>query len=121
MKKLCTVLIFLFTVYHAQCQVKRLRKFIKKMYFNADSTRHSSLVLLPVLSSAPETGLEVGGAALLSFYTDTIKANNTNVSNVFGYASLTTKGQSRFSLSSAYWEPQNTWHYSASIGYTHFP
>lgn len=91
------------------------------MYFGADSSKHSSFVVLPVLSSAPETGLEVGGAGLYSFYTDTTKGNNTKVSNVYAYASLTTKGQSRFSLSSTYWAPQNAWHYYASVNYTHFP
>ena len=91
------------------------------MYFGNDSTKHSSFVLLPVLSSAPETGIEAGGAGLLSFYTDTTKRSNTKVSNIFGYATLTTKGQSRFSLSSTYYAPQNAWHYYSAISYIHFP
>jgi hypothetical protein len=121
MKKLFTLFILLLCIYHSKAQVKWLPKFVQKMYFGADSSRRSSFVVLPVISSAPETGLELGGAGLLSFYTDTIKANHTKVSNVYGYASVTTKGQSRFSLSSTYWEPQNSWHYSSYIGYTHFP
>jgi hypothetical protein len=121
MKKIVTLIIFLFSIYHVKAQVRFLPKFIQKMYFSTDSTKHSSFVVLPVLSSAPETGLELGGAGLLSFYTDTTKGNNTKVSNIFGYASITTKGQSRFSLSSTYWEPQNSWHYYSSISYTHFP
>jgi hypothetical protein len=121
MKKIFTLLIFLFCIYHAKAQVKWLPKFVQKMYFDNDSTKHSSFVVLPVLSSAPETGLEVGGAGLYSFYTDTTSGNNTKVSNIFGYATITTKGQSRFSLSNTYWTPQNTWHIYSAISYTHFP
>lgn len=91
------------------------------MYFDKDSTKKSSFVFLPVISSAPETGLEAGGAGLHSFYTDTTAQHNTRVSNIFVYATVTTKGQSRFSLSSTYWEPENTWHYSAAVSYIHFP
>jgi hypothetical protein len=90
------------------------------MYFDKDTTRKSSFVILPVLSSAPETGLEVGGAGLLSFYTDTSKLN-TRVSNVFGYASITTKGQSRLSLTTSYWMPGNSYHLTAGISYINFP
>ncbi|MDB5025698.1 MAG: polymerase [Mucilaginibacter sp.] len=121
MKKVFTLFILLCCIYHVKAQVKWLPKFIQKMYFGNDSSRRSSLVVLPVLSAAPETGLEAGAAGLYSFYTDTVKKNNTKVSNIYAYASVTTKGQSRFSLSSTYWEPQNAWHYSSYIGYTHFP
>jgi hypothetical protein len=121
MKRTFTLIIFLFSIHHVQAQVKWLSKFVQRMYFGADSSKHSSFVVLPVLSSAPETGLEVGGAGLYSFYTDTTRGNNTKVSNVYAYASLTTKGQSRFSLSTTYWAPQNAWHYYASVNYTHFP
>lgn len=90
------------------------------MYFENDTSKKSSFVLLPVLSSAPEKGIEVGGAALLSFYTDTI-GHSTRVSNIFAYATITTKGQSRFSLSSTYWVPQNKFHYTAAISFINFP
>jgi hypothetical protein len=72
------------------------------------------------LSTAPETGLEIGGAGLLSFYTDTVH-RETRVSNIFAYATVTTKGQSRFSLSTNYWLPQNKYHYTAAISYINFP
>ena len=121
MKKFVTLVIFLFSIYHVKAQVKLLPKFIRKMYFDKDSTKHSSFVILPVLSSAPETGLEIGGAGLYSYYSDTAKKSNTKVSNIFGYATVTTKGQSRFSLSTTYFSPQNTWHLYSAISYTHFP
>jgi hypothetical protein len=97
-----------------------LPRFIRKMFFEKDTSKKSSFVILPVLSSAPETGIEVGGAGLLSFYTDTIN-NNTRVSNVFAYATITTKGQNRLSLSTSYWLPKNTFHFTAAISYINFP
>lgn len=99
---------------------KIIPKFIRKMYFDKDTSKRSSFVVLPVLSSAPETGVEAGGAALYSFYSDTLH-HDTRVSNLYGYATVTTKGQNRLSLSTAYWSPQNKYHYSASIGRMDFP
>ncbi|MDO3626905.1 BamA/TamA family outer membrane protein [Mucilaginibacter sp. BT774] len=121
MKKLFTVFILSLGVLQANAQIKWLPRFINKMYFDKDSTRHSSFVVLPVLSSAPETGLEIGGAGLYSFYSDTLKKSITKVSNVYGYASVTTKGQSRFSLSTTYFSPQNQWHVYSAVSYIHFP
>jgi hypothetical protein len=119
MKKL---LLLLFTVSIAGTAGAQnwIPKFIRKMYFETDSSKRGSFVILPVLTSAPETGIEAGGAGLLSFYTDTVH-RETRVSNVFAYATITTKGQNRFSISSSYWLPQNKFHYSASVGYINFP
>ncbi|HTD39494.1 MAG TPA: hypothetical protein VK671_02655, partial [Mucilaginibacter sp.] len=121
MKKFFTLVIFLLSIYHSEAQIKFPPRFIRKMYFDTGSTRHSSFVVLPVISSAPETGLELGGAGLYSYYSDTAKKSLTKVSNVFGYATITTKGQSRFSLSTTYFSPQNTWHLYSAISYIHFP
>jgi hypothetical protein len=121
MKKLLVLLFLSFGFQAIQAQKKLLPKFVQKMYFDNDSSKHSSFVVLPILNSAPETGVEAGGASLFSFYTDTTPNNNTRVSNVFAYATLTTNGQSRFSLSSSYWKPQNKYHYSAAISYINFP
>jgi hypothetical protein len=95
-------------------------KFIRKMYFEKDTSKRGSFVILPVLSSAPETGIEAGGAGLYSFYTDTIH-RETRVSNIFAYATITTKGQNRINLSSTYWSPQNKYTYFAQIGRIDFP
>ena len=91
------------------------------MYFDKDSTKKSSFVVLPILTSAPETGLEIGGAGLYSFYSDTTKASKTRVSNIFPYVSITTKGQSHFSVSTNYWSPKNIFNYTASISYINYP
>ncbi|MDB5109610.1 MAG: hypothetical protein JWR67_724 [Mucilaginibacter sp.] len=120
MKKLLTFIIIVVAAFQPVFAQRLLPKFVRKMFFEKDTSKRSSFVLLPVLSSAPETGLEVGGAGLLSFYTDTV-GHITRVSNLFAYATITTKGQNRFSLSSSYWVPQNKFHYSAAISYINFP
>lgn len=91
------------------------------MYFDKDSTKKSNFVLIPALSSSPETGIEFGGASLYSFYTDTTPHNVTRVSNLYGYASITTKGQEKISLNASYWKPQNQWHFTSSVSYINFP
>jgi len=105
----------------AHAQVSWLPRFINRMYFDKDSTKKSSFVVLPILTSAPETGLEVGGAGLYSFYSDTVSANHTRVSNIYPYISITTKGQSHFSVSTDYWSPKNLYNYTASISYINYP
>jgi hypothetical protein len=93
-------------------------KFIR--YFEKDTTKRSSFIILPVLSSAPETGVEVGGASLYSYYSDTLH-QGTRVSNIFAYATITTKGQNRINISTTYWSPQNKYHLFAGIGRIDFP
>jgi hypothetical protein len=61
MKKLVALVLFCVLSTSAFSQISRT---IRRMYFDKDTTRKSSFVILPVLSSAPETGLEVGGAGL---------------------------------------------------------
>lgn len=120
MKKSFLIIILSVIVSTAFAQVKILPKFIRRMYFEKDTSKRGSFVLLPVISSAPETGLEAGGSALYSFYTDTL-SKNTRVSNMFAYATLTTQGQSRFNLSSSYWAPNNNYHFTGAVGYINFP
>jgi len=90
------------------------------MFFDKDSSRRPSFVVVPVLTSAPETGVEIGGSALYSFYTDTIN-RTTNVSSIFGYASVTTKNQTHFTLKSNYWSPRNKHHFFCEIQYIDYP
>jgi len=95
-------------------------QFIRRMYFNKDTSKRSSFIYLPILTSAPETGIEIGGAGLYSFYTDTLH-RDTRVSSIYGYASLTTKGQNRLSLNTSYWTAGNNLHYTAYTGVINFP
>ncbi|WP_179416071.1 polymerase [Mucilaginibacter sp. E4BP6] len=97
------------------------KRFFRKMYLDKDSTKKSNFVVVPALASSPETGFEFGGASLFSFYTDTVRHSITRVSSLYGYASLTTKGQEKVSLNASYWEPQNTWHYTANLSFYNFP
>ncbi len=120
MKKIILILLLSALIIPVFAQVKILPKFIRHMYFEKDTSKRGSFVVLPVISSAPETGLEAGGSALYSFYTDTL-SNKTRVSNIFAYATLTTKGQSRVNLSSSYWAPNNNYHFTGAIGYINFP
>ena len=104
------ILILAAIVFFAACQsvfaqVDFVKRFIKHMYFDKDSTKKSNFVLIPALASAPETGLEFGGASLFSFYTDTVRHSITRVSNLYGYASITTKGQEKVSLNGSYSPP----------------
>ncbi|MFI5159993.1 MAG: polymerase [Sphingobacteriales bacterium] len=121
MKKLFTTL-FVFTIcLQSQAQVNAVSRFIKRMYFDKDSTRKSSFVILPILTSAPETGFEIGGAGLYSFYSDTVRAHGTKVSDIYPYVSVTTKGQSHFSVSTSYWTPKNLANYTGAISYINYP
>jgi hypothetical protein len=119
MKKLLTLLLITGICHTIQAQ-SIIPKFIRKMYFEKDTSKRSSFVILPVLTSAPETGAEVGGAGLFSFYTDTLH-KETRVSSIFGYATVTAKGQNRVSLNTNYWTSQNKYHYTATISYLNFP
>jgi hypothetical protein len=119
MKKLLTLLL-LTGVCHAIQAQSIIPKFIRKMYFDKDTSKRGSFVVLPVFTSAPETGVEVGGAGLYSFYTDTVN-RETRVSNLYTYATITAKGQNRLNLSTSYWTPKNKYHYTAAINYINFP
>ena len=123
MKKYFTLLLILVLgTYHPLfAQESFAKKFFRKMYLDKDSTKKSNFVVVPALASSPETGFEFGGASLFSFYTDTVRHSITRVSNLYGYASITTKGQEKVSLNASYWEPQNTWHYTANISFYNFP
>jgi hypothetical protein len=115
------IILLCFVANTATAQVSHmLPKFMRKIFFESDSSRGSSLIPLPVFSSSPETGLEFGGSVLYSFYADTLH-RETRVSNIFAYGTVTTKGQNRFGLSTSHWFAQNKYHYSASGSYIDFP
>ncbi|HVW95602.1 MAG TPA: hypothetical protein VHA56_06515 [Mucilaginibacter sp.] len=120
MKKLFILCSILFSFQCVHAQLKFLPKFIRQMYLRKDSSRKPGLVLLPALSSSPETGVEFGGAALFSFYSDTLN-RDTRVSSLFGYSTITTKGQAKLSLNVHYWTPQNKFHYTGVIAYYNYP
>jgi len=121
MKKIASIVAVVLILGFQTAQAQRIiPKFIRKMYFEKDTSKRPSFVLIPVLSTAPETGVEVGGAGLYSFYTDTLH-RETRVSNVYGYATITTKGQNRLQLSTDRWSSQNKYHYKVALNYLNFP
>lgn len=96
-------------------------KLIRKMLSNeADTTRGSSFLPLPAIGYAQETGIEIGGAGLYSFYTD---RNDTlmRTSRITGMITFTTKKQSNFALKSDIWTPGNKFHVTSEIRYRNFP
>jgi hypothetical protein len=121
MKKILPYILLLLCTTTATAQVSHmLPKFMRKIFFESDSSRGSSLIPLPVFSSSPETGFEFGGSVLYSFYADTLH-RETRVSNIFAFGTVTTKGQNRFGLSTSHWYAQNKYHYTASASYIDFP
>ncbi len=96
-------------------------KLIKKLLSNeADTTRGGSFLPIPALGYAQETGVEIGGAGLYSFYTDR-KDSLNRISRITGLVTLTTKKQSNFSLKSDIWTPGNKYHITSEIRYRNFP
>jgi len=121
MKKYLILLICALGCQHAFAQSDYLKRFIRKMYLDKDSTKKPSFVLVPALASSPETGLEFGGASLFSFYTDTARHSVTRVSNIYGYASITTKGQEKVSINGTYWTPGNKWYFTSNASFYNYP
>lgn len=120
MKKLLLPFLVLAASLPTSAQMKLLPKFVRNMYFDTVTTRHSSFTALPVLTSAPETGLEVGGVGLWLFYSDK-NSKDTRVSSLAPYATITTKHQAHLSLKGSYWTPENLWHYTLQANYIDYP
>jgi len=96
-------------------------KLIKKLLSNeVDTTRKSSFLPLPAIGYAQETGVEIGGASLYSFYTDR-KDSLIRTSRIMGMVTFTTKKQSNFALKSDIWTPGNKYHVTSEIRYRNFP
>lgn len=120
MKKPFTLLLVVFSCCSISSRAQTIGDFFRKMYLNKDSSKRSSFVIVPVLSTSPETGLEAGATGLYSFYSDTL-SKATKVSNVFAYATVTTKNQTNLTLTSNYWFPDNKYHLVGGISYINFP
>lgn len=116
MKRILFLLPVFLCAQFATAQFRSVRKF----FLEKDSSKRSSLLPLPLVAYSQETGLELGFAALYSFYSDTSN-HNTKVSNVYFPISYTFKNQSRISLKTDYWLPKNTYHLTADVGYSNFP
>jgi len=96
-------------------------KLIKKIFSSdADTSRKSSFLPLPVLAYSQETGVEFGVLSLYSFYTNR-KDSITRTSQISGVATITTKKQTNFQLKADIWTPKNKFHYTGEIRHRNFP
>lgn len=86
----------------------------------SDSTRSASLLFLPVLGYAQETGLEFGATGMYNFYTD---RSDTSIytSSINSVISFTTEKQINLKLESDVWTTGNAYHYIAALRYKKFP
>ena len=85
-----------------------------------DSTRGSSLIVLPALGYAQETGVEYGIAGTYNFYLD---KNDLNIrtSNITLMGTLTTKKQKNIKLLTDLWTKNNDYHIVTELRYRDWP
>lgn len=104
----------------AQVKEKKL-SFIQKLFSTEkNSSKAASLIALPALAFAPETGIEVGLVADYNFFinkTDSL----TRSSNIGFSGTATFNKQTSFKLISNLWTSNNTSHYITDLGYKNFP
>lgn len=85
-----------------------------------DSTRGASLIILPALGYAQETGVEYGIGGTYNFYLD--KADpNSRTSNITLIGTLTTKSQKNIKLLTDLWTKDNDYHIVSELRYRDWP
>src|SRR5690606_14764556 len=101
-----------------QTFIKRtIKKFISS---EKDSTRGASLIVLPALGYAQETGLEYGIAGTYNFYLDKTDPNS-RTSNITLMGTLTTKKQKNIKLLTDIWTRDNAYHILSELRYRDWP
>ncbi|WP_148910319.1 BamA/TamA family outer membrane protein [Sphingobacterium allocomposti] len=96
---------------------KTIRKFLSS---ETDSTRAGSLIVLPAVGYAQESGLEYGLAGTYNFYLD--KADmNSRTSNITLIGTLTTKQQKNIKLLTDIWTKNNDYHILSELRYRDWP
>ena len=101
---------------------KGVINYIKEQFLSntQDSSRKSSVIVVPALGYSQEKGLEYGLAGTYSFYTD--KNNkDSRTSNIMTSATLTTKKQMNYKLEADIWTKDNLWHLISEIRYRDWP
>ena len=129
MKKICYknavfILIAAFCFYN-NISFSQDSSWIKKLKYHYlsnhnDSVRRNNFFPVPVLATAPETGLEYGFAAIYSFYTNK-EDKDTRVSTLDFLGTHTTKNQTALKLVSNIWTKQNKYHYYSEFRYRYYP
>ena len=112
-----------FGVYQVEAQEKKgVINYIKEQFFSntQDSSRKSSVIVVPALGYSQEKGLEYGLAGTYSFYID--KNNpDSRTSNIMASATLTTKKQMNYKVEADIWTKDNLWHLISEIRYRDWP
>lgn len=85
-----------------------------------DSTRGSSLIVLPAFGYAQETGVEYGLGGTYNFYLDKTDHNN-RTSNITLIGTLTTKRQKNIKLETDLWTRDNAYHILSELRYRDWP
>lgn len=105
---------------HAFGQKKLIQQLIERFLSNkVDTVRKSSIVPIPVLTYAQETGLVFGAGAMYSFYADKNDRSNRS-SNVYIAASASTRKQFSFSYNGDFWTKNNDIHLITIAQYRKF-
>lgn len=117
--------ILFFTGISLTCIAQREDNLVKKVIRKAfspttDSTRGASFMVLPAVSYAQETGLEIGIASTYDFYMD--KADfQSKTSNLMFIATVTTEKQKKINLTSDLWTKRNDYHIITDIRFRDWP
>ena len=117
-------LLFL-TIFSAENIYAQEDSFAKKTFdkfFSSqkDSTRGASLMVLPAVGYAQESGFEYGIAGTYNFYLD--KTDLTSrTSNVTLIGTLTTKSQKNIKLLTDIWTKENEYHILSELRYRDWP
>ncbi|MFD1768421.1 BamA/TamA family outer membrane protein [Sphingobacterium suaedae] len=123
-KTLVFLSLFISQTPYAQAQVLEnnfVKKIIKKFLSSEkDSTRGASLMILPAVGYAQESGFEYGIAGTYNFYLD--KADlNSRTSNITLIGTLTTKQQKNIKLLTDIWTKNNDYHILSELRYRDWP
>lgn len=97
------------------------KKIIKKFLSSeSDSSRSASLMVLPALGYAQETGVEYGLAGIYNFYLD--KTDPTSrTSNIMLMGTLTSKQQKNIKLQTDLWTRNSDYHIISELRYRDWP
>ncbi|TDS15965.1 surface antigen-like protein [Sphingobacterium paludis] len=98
-----------------------VKKIIKKFLSSeTDSTRGGSLIVLPAVGYAQESGFEYGIAGTYNFYLDKSDLNS-RTSNITLIGTLTTEKQKNVKLTSDIWTKGNEYHILSELRYRDWP
>ena len=113
------ILMYIFPVF-SQEKEKKPNLFKKLLSSQKNNSKSASLIAIPALAFAPETGIEVGLVADYNFFTN--KTDSLTRSSNIGFSGTATfNKQTNFKLASNVWTSNNTYHFITDLGYRNFP